>query len=247
MPAAPATTVSPAPAAAADPATAFAALDCAGRFAWVRGHHAGKVVATTSFGAQSAVLLHLLATHAPEIPVVCVDTGYFFPETYQYAEELQAFLGIEVRFYTSPLTPARMEHTLGRLWQGEAPEKERYARLRKVEPLDRALKDHGAEAWLSGLRRAQSSGRGARPFVETQNRTTKIYPILDWSDARVDEYFTAHGLPRHPLLARGFVSVGDWHSTRKPAPGESGEHARAEAYGRECGLHLHSNAADFQI
>ena len=239
----------PSPMAAPLPASApdFASLGIAARLDWAREAFGRTLVATTSFGVQSALLLHLLKTHAPDIPVVCVDTGYFFPETYQYADTLQQALGIEVRFYTSSVTPARMEHTLGRLWSlGEA-EKARYALMRKVEPLDRALREHGARAWLSGLRRDQSDERRNRAFVEVQNRTTKIYPILDWTDAQVQAYFHDHQLPRHPLESRGFASVGDWHSTRKLEPGLRPEDTRANAFGRECGLHLESNSSDFQI
>ena len=225
----------------------FANLDTAGRFERIRLEFGGKVVATTSFGAQSVVLLHLLATYAPEIPIICVDTGYLFPETYVYAEEVQSLLGIRVKFYTSSVTPARMEATRGRLWQeGEAGLAE-YGKLRKVEPLDRALKEHGAEAWISGIRRSQSGDRGKRAHIETQNRTTKIYPILDWSDERVDAYMREHALPAHPLVARGFVSIGDWHSTRKLEEGMRPEDTRHGGLQRECGLHLGSGDADFQI
>lgn len=225
----------------------FAGLDMAGRFDLIRREYGGKVIATTSFGAQSVVLLHLLARHAPEIPVVCVDTGYLFPETYVYAEEVQSILGLGVKFYTSPISPARMEATRGRLWQNGPEGIAEYGRLRKVEPLDRALKEHGAAAWISGIRRSQSGDRGKRPFVETQNRTTKIYPILDWTDERIDAYMREHGLPAHPLVERGFVSIGDWHSTRKLEEGMTPEQTRHGGLQRECGLHLESGQGDFQI
>ncbi len=225
----------------------FAALDIAGRLGFIRHHFGGKVVATTSFGAQSIVLLHLLRQHAPEIPVICVDTGYFFPETYTYAAQVEELLDLKIKFYTSPVSPARMEATEGRLWNNGTDGLNRYGLLRKIEPLDRALKEHGAEAWISGLRRSQSEDRGKRPFLEQQNRTTKIYPILDWSDAEVTAYMDRHQLPAHPLVEKGFASIGDWHSTRKLEAGMKPEDTRHGGLQRECGLHVGSTTSDFQI
>ena len=245
-----ATVPTAAPAAAPDSgllSPGFEALDAPARIVRAREVFADRLVATTSFGAQSAVLLHLLATHAPDIPVICVDTGYFFAETYQYAEELQNLLGLRVRFYASPVSPARMESIHGRLWEKGADGHAAYGRMRKVEPLDRALREHGAAAWMTGVRRAQSSTRAERTFVERQNRTTKIYPILDWTDAMVEAYVARYQLPPHPLVARGFVSIGDWHSTRKLEPGMNAEETRHNGIHRECGLHLDSANSDFQI
>lgn len=219
----------------------------AGRFDYIQKHFAGRAIATTSFGAQAVVLLHLIKEYAADIPIICVDTGYLFPETYQYADQVCNQLGIEVKFYSSPVSPARMEATRGRLWQMGPEALTEYGKLRKVEPLNRALKEHQSEAWLSGLRRAQSSDRGQRAFIERQNRTTKIYPILDWTDEKIDEYIRAHALPQHPLIERGFVSIGDWHSTRKLEPGMTAEETRHGGLQRECGLHLESNTPDFQI
>jgi len=225
----------------------FAAMDIAARFDRIRRCFGGRVVASTSFGAQSAVLLHLLREHAPEIPVVCIDTGYLFPETYQYAVELERRLGTRVRFYTSPVSPARMEHTMGRLWEMGEDGLREYGLLRKVEPMNRALREHGAVAWISGLRRSQSDDRARRDFVEVQKSTTKLHPILDWSDNEVEEYYDRHDLPRHPLVARRFLSIGDWHSSRPAAEGEDAAATRHNGLHRECGLHLASDHADFQI
>jgi len=226
---------------------AFGAMDIGERIRYVARQWDGEVVATTSFGAQAVVLLHLLSQHAADIPVVCVDTGYLFPETYQYAETLQRQLGLEVRFYSSPMTPARMESTVGRLWELGDDQAKQYGLIRKVEPLNRALTELGAKAWISGVRHAQSKDRAQRPFIEQQKATTKIYPILDWTDGQIAHYIETHQLPQHPLVARGFVSIGDWHSTRKLEAGMSHEDTRNHGNGRECGLHLDSNVSDFQI
>lgn len=225
----------------------FDAMDIVDRLSLIQEHWRDEVVATTSFGAQSVVLLHLLKKHAPRIPVICVDTGYFFPETYQYAEQLIDTLGIDVKFYTSPITPARMENTLGRLWELGDEGAKKYGLLRKVEPLNRALKELGAKAWISGVRRAHSDDRSKRAFIEQQKATTKIFPILDWSDQDIEQYINKNQLPTHPLLPRGFVSIGDWHSTRKLEAGMTSEQTRSHGNQRECGLHLDSDIPDFQI
>jgi phosphoadenosine phosphosulfate reductase len=112
--------------------------------------------------------------------------------------------------------------------------------------MNRALRETGADVWLSGLRRSQSKTRSDRSFVERQKKTLKAYPILDWADAQVDLYFHQHDLPRHPLAAKGYVTMGDWHST-KPAEGGDAESTRFNGEKYECGLHLDSGSSDFQI
>lgn len=226
---------------------AFAEMGIVERIQHVARQWDGELVATTSFGAQAVVLLHLLSQHAPEVPIVSVDTGYLFPETYQYADELQKSLGVEVKFYSSPMTPARMENTLGRLWELDDKSATQYGLIRKVEPLNRALRELGSTAWISGVRRAHSADRSSRAFIEKQKATTKIYPILDWTDNDIDNYIKEHNLPQHPLISRGFVSIGDWHSTKKLEEGMRQEDTRNHGNGRECGLHLDSDVSDFQI
>lgn len=205
------------------------------------------LVATTSFGLQSAVMLHLIHENAPEIPVVFIDTGFLFPETYQYAEELCGILPkLDLRVYQPTVSGARMQALWGNLWKGSADDQERYATLTKIEPMNRALREIGADVWLSGLRRSQSETRSVRPFVEQQKKTLKAYPIIDWADAQVDTYLQQHDLPRHPLSEKGYLTMGDWHSTR---PAENGTAVGTRFNGEkfECGLHLDSRTSDFQI
>ena len=226
---------------------AFGKLEIADRFAWIRDHYAGTVAASTSAGAQAAVMLHLLKKYAPEIPVVFIDTGYHFPETYQYLEELTEKLELEIKVYSPQITAARQEALHGKLWEGGKEELERYGLINKVEPMNRALSELGASAWISGLRRTQSQGRGNLDFVMNQTRTTKLYPILDWTNEQVESYFYLYGLPRHPLLEKGYVSIGDWHSTSPLEAGQTEEETRFGGIKRECGLHEASNIADYQI
>lgn len=204
------------------------------------------LVATTSFGVQAAVMLHLIHENAPKIPVVFIDTGFLFPETYRYAEELTKRFDIDLRVYQPTVSAARMQALWGEIWAGDKPDQDRYAMLTKIEPMNRALQDLGADVWLSGLRRSQSKTRVERPFVEQQKKTLKAYPILDWADAQVDIYFHQHDLPRHPLASQGYVTMGDWHSTQPVLDGDT-ESTRFNGQKYECGLHLDSGASDFQI
>ena len=154
-------------------------------------------------------MLHLIHEHAPGVPVVFIDTGFLFPETYRYAEQLQELLRIDLRVYQPTMSAARMQAVWGNLWEQGKEGSDRYAMLTKIEPMNRALRETGADVWLSGLRRSQSKTRVERPFVERQKKTLKAYPILDWADAQVELYLRQHGLPPHPLAAQGYVTMGD--------------------------------------
>jgi phosphoadenosine phosphosulfate reductase len=225
---------------------ALAPLSAGERLRSLHERFGNRLVATTSFGLQAAVMLHLIHEHAPGIPVVFIDTGFLFPETYQYAEELVQRFEIDLRIYQPSITSARMQALWGNLWEDPGEGSDRYAMLTKIEPMNRALRETGADIWLSGLRHSQSKTRANRTLAEQQKRTLKVYPILDWSDAQISSYFQLHHLPQHPLAAKGFVTMGDWHSTR-PASDGAAEATRFNGQKYECGLHLDSGAPDFQI
>jgi len=222
-------------------------LSAGARLQWAQATFGGGVVASTSFGIQSALTLHLLHTHAPQVPVVFVDTGYLFPETYQYAELLQERLQLDLRLYTPRQTAAQQEALYGKRWEDGADALAAYNRDNKVEPMNRAMTELGAELWISGLRRAQSQSRAERPVLEAQNRMLKLYPILEWSEKQFYDYMVANDLPFHPLWEKGYVSVGDWHSTAPLTAGMTAEETRFGGAKRECGLHELSGQADWQI
>jgi len=217
------------------------------RVRWAHETYGEQLVLTTSFGVQSAVMLHLVTTLIPNIPVIFVDTGYLFPATYTFAAELTERLKLNLKTYIPRQTAAQQEALYGKLWEKGLEGLERYNLINKVEPMNRAVKELGATAWLSGLRRTQSSSRSERKVVESQNKTTKIYPIIDWNDRNVYEYLTENGLPYHPLWDQGYVSVGDWHSTKKLGAGMTEEETRFGGLKRECGLHEVTGGSDFQI
>lgn len=217
------------------------------RVRWAHEKFGDKLVLTTSFGVQSAVMLHLVTSQVPDIPVVFIDTGYLFPETYRFAEELTERLNINLKTYHPLKSAAHQEAVYGKLWENGLGGLEQYNRMNKVEPMNRAVKELGATAWLSGLRRVQSSSRSGRQIAEKQNKTWKVYPILDWSDRDIYNYLTENGLPYHPLWDEGYVSVGDWHSTSKIGEGMSAEDTRFGGLKRECGLHEVTGGSDYQI
>lgn len=217
------------------------------RVRWALQKYGDGLVLTTSFGIQAAVMLHLVTRIAPAIPVIFIDTGYLFPETYRFARDLTAQLQLNLKTYVPATTAAQQEALHGKRWEAGLEGLKAYNFVNKVEPMDRAVRELGATAWLAGLRRSQASSRAVLPVVQVQNKLVKIHPILDWDNRRVHRYLTEHGLPYHPLWEQGYVSVGDWHSTSKLEPGMSEEATRFGGLKRECGLHEPSGRGDFSI
>jgi phosphoadenosine phosphosulfate reductase len=236
-----------APAAAAPASLDLEHATAEERVRWAIETFGDGLVMSTSFGIQSAVMLHLVTRIAPQIPVIFIDTGYLFPETYRFARELTDRLQLNLKKFTSAMTAAEQEALYGKLWEQGLDGLNRYHFINKIEPMDRAVRELGATAWLAGLRRTQASTREALHVVESQNKTTKVHPIIDWDDRRVFNYLTEHKLPYHPLWEQGYVSVGDWHSTSKLLDGMSEEETRFGGLKRECGLHEPSGKTDFQI
>lgn len=217
------------------------------RIRWAHEQFGEGLILSTSFGIQSAVMLHLVTTQIPDIPVVFVDTGYLFPETYQFAERLAQRLNLNLKKYLPLQSAAHQEAIYGKLWEQGVEGLEQYNRINKVEPMNRAVKELNAKAWLSGLRRKQSSTRESRSVAEQQNKIMKVYPIIDWNDKDVYDYLTKNDLPYHPLWDEGYVSAGDWHSTSKLVEGMSAEDTRFGGLKRECGLHESNASLDYQI
>jgi phosphoadenosine phosphosulfate reductase len=205
---------------------------------WAIETFGDRLVLSTSFGAQAAVMLHLATQAKPDIPVVWIDTGYLFKETYEFARQLTDRLKLNLKVYQSPVSPARMEALNGLLWEGDLPQMNTYDFLRKVEPMQRALKELNAAAWLSGVRAQQTDERQGLHPVECQWDICKVHPILSWSSTDVHDYLSRHDLPYHPLVAQGYRSIGDWHSTRSVTAGEPERAGRFRGLKSECGLHM---------
>jgi phosphoadenosine phosphosulfate reductase len=225
------------PLALAELNVALARLTAEQRVAWALEHVPGEHVLSSSFGAQAAVSLHLVTRQQPRMPVVLIDTGYLFPETYQFVDELTERLALNLKVYRSPLSRAWMEARHGRLWEQGVAGLDRYNQLRKVEPMQRALAELGAASWFAGLRRGQSRSRATIDFAEHRNGRWKFHPLADWTDRDVGHYLARHGLPYHTLWSQGYVSIGDIHTSHRWEPGMDAEDTRFFGLKRECGLH----------
>jgi phosphoadenosine phosphosulfate reductase len=207
------------------------------RVRWALDNLAEQFVLSSSFGIQAAVLLHMVTRAKPGIPVLFIDTGYLFPETYAFVDQLTERLSLNLKTYRATMTPAWQEARYGKLWeQGEAG-LDRYNQMNKVEPMARALRELQAGTWFSGLRREQATTRAELPVLAVQRGTFKVLPLVDWTNRDVHRYLTKYDLPYHPLFDQGYVSVGDVQTTAKWSPGMTEEETRFFGIKRECGLH----------
>jgi len=197
----------------------------------------GEHVLTSSFGAQAAVMLHLVNQVVPRIPVVFIDTGYLFPETYRFVDDLTGRLNLNLKVVRSDASPAWQESRFGKLWDQGLQGIEKYNRINKQEPLERALRELGAQTWFAGLRRVQAETRSQITPIEFKRGRYKVHPLFDWTDRDVGHYLKQHALPYHPLWQKGYLSIGDWHTTRSLAEVDSMEELRFFGLKRECGLH----------
>ncbi|WP_219271319.1 phosphoadenylyl-sulfate reductase [Aeromonas jandaei] len=215
-------------------------MSAAERVRWALANLPGGHILSSSFGIQAALMLHLVSREQPQIPVVLTDTGYLFPETYRFIDELTERLGLNLQTYRAVLTPAWQEARYGKLWEQGVEGITRYNQLNKVEPMERALQELGARTWFSGLRREQSGSRQGLPVLAIQRGRFKFLPVIDWSNKDVHYYLKEFDLPYHPLWEQGYLSVGDVHTTARWEPGMSEEQTRFFGLKRECGLHEES-------
>jgi phosphoadenosine phosphosulfate reductase len=212
------------------------------RIAWALNNTAGTHALSSSFGAQAAVSLHMATRLKADIPVILVDTGYLFPETYRFVDQMTERLQLNLQVFRPQIGIAWMEARMGRLWEDGSEGITRYNRLRKVEPMQRALRELGVRTWIAGLRRAQSRTRADIDFIELRDGRWKLHPIADWTDRDVGRYLQQHALPYHPLWDQGYVSIGDVHTTRPLSAGMDVEDTRFFGLKRECGLHVDDGA-----
>ncbi len=219
----------------------LAGMPASARVAWALTHLPGGHVLTSSFGIQAAVLLHLVTQQQPDIPVIFIDTGYLFPETYRFVDALTERLHLNLKVYRNQQSPAWQEARHGQRWQQGLSGLELYNRANKIEPMELALRELEVRSWFAGLRRSQSSSRTNIHFLTGQGepgtRRWKIHPIADWSDRDVHEYLRQNQLPYHPLREQGYISVGDVQTTKPLHAVQTAEETRFFGLKRECGLH----------
>ncbi|MGV3482512.1 MAG: phosphoadenylyl-sulfate reductase [Sphingobium sp.] len=195
----------------------------------------GDVAVVSSFGAESAVLLHMIATAAPATPVLFLDTGKHFPETLAYGGDLVERLGLtDLRILTpDPATILKKDET-GLRWSYDP---DGCCEIRKVVPLETALA--GFDASITGRKGFQSATRSGLPRFEIDGGRLKVNPLANWTKADLDAYFEAHDLPRHPLEAEGYPSIGCAPCTSKVKPGEDPRAGRWRGWDKvECGIHV---------
>lgn len=207
------------------------------RVEWALENLPGQHIVSSSFGAQSAVMLHLLNQVCPNIPVVLTDTGYLFAETYQFIDFLTDKLKLNIKVYKADLSPAWQEAKFGKLWEQGIDGLEKYNQINKVDPMKLALKELSASTWFAGLRRSQSDSRKQLNVLQRQSSQIKVHPIIDQSNRELHQYMKSNDLPYHPLWEKGYVSIGDWHTTKRLEAGMTEEETRFFGLKRECGLH----------
>ena len=194
-----------------------------------------RLALVSSFGAESAVLLHLAAQQKPNIPVLFLDTGMLFGQTLDYRKQLAASLGLtDVRDLRPAYNDLATADPQAKLWQTDT---DACCHVRKVLPLDRALAEF--EGWITGRKRFHGGDRMSLPVVEESDGKLKFNPLANWAKAELEAYAAEHALPAHPLVAQGFPSIGCWPCTQ---PVEEGEDVRAGRWKgsqkTECGIHL---------
>ena len=211
----------------------------------IRDQLAGDIALVSSFGAESAVLLHLVSQVSRDVPVLSLETGKHFPETLAYRDELADRLGFNLINLTPDAAELAAKDETGLRWSYDP---DGCCDLRKVRPLARAMERFDAS--ITGRKGFQSATRRGLPRFEIDisdaEGRLKINPLADWDKARIDAYFEEHDLPRHPLVAEGYPSIGCAPCTNKVRPGEDPRSGRWSGWDKtECGIHQDGSQAVF--
>ncbi len=216
---------------------------------WAAAQFGDDLVMSSSFGAESAVLLHLATRVRPNIRIIYVDTGYLFPETHRFMEELRLRLDLNVWTYRTLNDPIAYLHKAGEENPAWRKDIDSCCAANKIEPFVRAMKDLSPKAWLRGIRRQQAETRKEKPFIEWSARYQchAISPILNWGSRELHEYLKSHDLPYHPLWDKGYASIGcnPLSCTRPIGEGEDARAGRWAGQDRiECGINVSKNSLD---
>ena len=202
--------------------------------AGIRDEFPGRIALVSSFGAESAVLLHLASLVDKSIPIIFLDTGKHFAQTLRYRTTLAKQLGLTDVRVIAPREEAVAERDSGGdLWRSDA---DACCTLRKVEPIRDALEPF--DAWITGRKQIHGGARMKLPAFEAAGAQIKINPLIRWTKERISGYFEKHELPAHPLVAQGFPSIGCWPCTHPVADGEDARAGRWRGAAKtECGIH----------
>ena len=201
----------------------------------IRDLFPGRIALVSSFGADSAVLLHMISEIDKSTPVIFIDSGHLFPETLLYRDELVAMLGLsDVRSVSATDEELQVLDPDSFLWSSDP---DRCCAIRKTAPLGRAV--DGFDAWITGRKRFQSDTRAALPLFESEGERVKVNPLASWDATKLLAYLDAHALPRHRLVAKGYPSIGCIPCTSAVRPGEDARSGRWRGQAKtECGIHL---------
>lgn len=220
-------------------------LSAGQRIAWAADRYGEGVIATSSFGRESAVLLHLISINAPALPIIFLDTGFLFKETMEFKEELKERLNLNIREVRPQIERDCFVEKYGPIYRDDP---DFCCGCNKSEPMKRALE--GVGCWISGLRRDQSPLRANLGVIEESEgggpshsprsvSRLNLYPLIDWPRERLEEYLERHGLPRHPLAGQGYTSIGCEPCTSRPSEGGDARSGRWAGHEKtECGIHL---------
>lgn len=194
-----------------------------------------KLFTTSSFQTHSIVLLHLLSRIDQSIPVYCLNTGFLFPETMAYKDQLAEEFGLNMIEIKPDVPKSLQKDSEGKLLFASDPD--RCCHYNKVQPMDRLLSDY--DIWINGIRRDQNANR-AKMKVEEKSKfdTVRFHPMLEWTNKMIFDYIREYKLPKHPLEVQGYSSIGCEPCTRKPSLEMMEREARWYGMNKtECGLH----------
>ena len=210
---------------------------------WAYESFNSKFAFTTSFGIQSSVLLHIIqkSSFKNKVKIFWIDTGYLPKETYKYAEEIISKLSLNIEVIQSELSPARMEALYGKLWESDQPKDlDKYHKIRKIDPLEKAFKKYSINCWGSGVRANQTNNRSKMKLIDNIRDRLSLRPLLNWSNKDMFYYMEENKLPQHPLFLKGYSTVGDWHSSQPETQHNKGRGTRFGGMKEECGLHTNN-------
>lgn len=198
-----------------------------------------RIFATSSFQTQSLPLLHIISEHFPKTPILFIDTGFLFPETYAFKDKLQKDLGLEVISLKSEIALNQQQDPNTGFFQ-YAIDPDKCCHINKVAPLESYKKE--GDVWISGVRRDQTSVRNKMELVEySNNDIIKFHPMLEWTRIDIYQYIALHNLPKHPLENEGYHSIGCEPCTHKITSEENRGGRWVGSKKTECGLHFGKN------
>lgn len=213
---------------------------------WSCAQFGDDLMMSSSFGEQAAVLIHMAIQHLPSIKIVFVDTGYLFPETHRFMEEMRHRFNLSIWAYRTQNDPIAYLHSAGEENPNWRKDVDACCAANKNEPFHRAMRELEPKAWLRGVRREQTDDRKQMKFIERQQRYNcwAISPLLNWTRRDVGQYMAQHKLPYHPLVEKGYLSIGcnPLSCTRNVMPGEDPRAGRWAGKDKvECGINLNNS------